>query len=445
MWRCVCALVVVAGCWSDDPPINGLTADQWAQLRDQFTLAGKGTRPCSTVEGNLDCDALVKLGQQLFWEPAMSSVDGQHPGSIACVTCHDPKKWFIDSRVPNNVSMGATKPTAHNAMTVVNMALKYDARRANKVGFSWLGNFGDAGKVTALAVVKAMGSEPDLATGAVAANPAYAAELAELWPNDQPTFDNLEIAIDAYLRQLVSLDSPFDRWIDGDDSAISDSAKRGFVIFVGKGTCISCHSGPAFSDYWVHDTGVGSADVGLGSADPDFMGAFATQSLRNIARTAPYMHDGSLRSLDEVVEFYRRGGNTDFVGSKDPLIAPLDLTDDDAHDLVEFLKTLDGDAIPAALTTDIRPPSPMPPSCTAPLEQCGTTCVNLVIDPMNCGACGRVCDAVQSCEMGTCISAMCPLPLAPCGQLCVDFANDPMNCGGCGHVCATYCMNGLCG
>jgi cytochrome c peroxidase len=437
--------MVMAGCWSDDPPTNGLTPDQWAQLRDQFSLDGKGIAPCSNVEGNLDCDALVKLGQQLFWEPAMSSVDGTHPGAIACVTCHDPKSWFIDSRAPNNVSQGATKPTAHNAMTVVNMALKYDAKRANKVGFSWLGNFGDAGKVTALAVEKAMGSQPNLATGAVAAIPAYAAELAELWPNDTPTFDKLEIAIDAYLRQLVSLDSPFDRWINGDDSAISDSAKRGFGIFVGKGTCISCHSGPAFSDYWVHDTGVGSGDVGLGSADPDFMGAFATQGLRDVARTAPYMHNGSLRSLDEVVEFYRRGGNTDFVGRKDPLIAPLDLTDDDAHDLVEFLKTLNGDAIPAALTTDIRQPSPMPPSCMAPLEQCGTTCVNLVIDPMNCGACGRVCDAVESCEMGTCISAMCPLPLAPCGQLCVDFANDPMNCGGCGHVCATYCMNGLCG
>lgn len=430
MWRCVCALVVVAGCWSDDPPINGLTADQWAQLRDQFTLDGKGTRPCSTVEGNLDCDALVKLGQQLFWEPAMSSIDGQHPGAIACVTCHDPKKWFIDTRTPNNVSKGATGMTAHNAMTVVNMALKYDARQGNNVAFSWLGTFPYAGAVTKLAVVKAMGSQPDLATDAVASIPLYAAELRELWPNDNPTFDKLEIAVDAYLRQLVSLDSSFDRWIDGDETAISDSAKRGFGIFVGRGTCISCHSGPAFSDYWVHDTGIGSGDVGLGSADPDFMGAFATQSLRNVARTAPYMHDGSLRSLDEVVAFYRRGGNSDFVGTKDPRITPLDLTDDDAHDLVEFLKTLDGDDLPAALTTDIRPAA-----CS----------MNTQTDPMNCGGCGHICGAVESCVMGVCVQSTCPLPLSPCGQMCVDLANDAMNCGACGHVCATYCMNGQCG
>jgi cytochrome c peroxidase len=498
MWRCLCALVVVvAGCWSDDPQVNGLTSEQWEHFKNDFALHDAGTGSCSDVERGLDCDGVERLGQELFWEPAMSTRIGSDgmtlvPGSVRCITCHDPTMWFIDSRTPNNVSQGATKLTARNAMTVVNMALKYDEKPAHGLGFSWIGfPYANAGAVTDLAVRKAMSSTPNVVFNVIMANPWYAMEIGSLWQNQNPSFNDLEIALDAYMRRLVSLDAPFDRWIAGDETAINDSAKRGFVVFVGRGNCVECHHGPAFTDYEVHDTGVphaGSDDFGLGSDNADFMGAFATQSLRNIARTGPYMHDGSLPSLDAVVDFYRNGGGaSSYLGVKDPRITPLDLTDEDAHDLVEFLKTLNGADVPAQYTKDIRPtitcmPTTtlcngmclsvesdpnncggcgitcqtgtscvmgmcVPSACQPGLTECAVGgCVNLQVDFNHCGACANMCDATQACVMGTCVTApMCPQPLAPCGSMCKDLENDPMNCGGCGHVCATYCMSGVCG
>jgi cytochrome c peroxidase len=266
----------------------------------------------------------------------------------------------------------------------------------------------------------------------------YASEYQMLF-NDPETPDNIVThgaqVLDVYMRMLISKNAPFDRWLAGDATALSTSAQRGFQIFVGKGTCFECHSGPLLSDLQLHVTGVEQTGEHVPPMDPghDGSGGFVTAPLRGIAKTGPYMHDGALMTLADVVEFYRRGGDAEgYAGTKDPRIVPLDLTNDDARDLVAFLESLTGGDVPADLQMDLRPGA--------------MSCGNTQIDAMNCGSCGHTCSPTQACEGGMCIdSNACPLPLAPCGSVCEDLANDPMNCGMCGHACATYCMGGVCG
>jgi len=203
-------------------------------------------------------------------------------------------------------------------------------------------------------------------------------------------FANFGKALQAYERKLISKNAPFDKYVAGDTAAITTEAKRGLKIFVGKAACVECHAGPTMSDEKFHVTGVpqvgeyvakpvdnGRFDalpiylgwdfnthgkynddpkidrtVGV-TVDEKLKGAFRTKGLRVVAETAPYMHTGHLKSLEEVVEFYDQGGGTtDFAGTKDPLMQPLNLTAQEKSDLVAFLKTLTGEPIPAELLTD---------------------------------------------------------------------------------------------
>ena len=142
----------------------------------------------------------------------------------------------------------------------------------------------------------------------------------------------------------MSEDAPFDRWLDGKETAISEAAKRGFDLFNGKANCAACHSGWAFTDASFHD--IGSArdnDLGRGSLFPTSVAlryAFKTPTLRDVARRAPYMHDGSVPSLDVVIELYNRGGIDR--PSRAEEIHPLGLTADEKADLIAFLYTLNG-------------------------------------------------------------------------------------------------------
>jgi cytochrome c peroxidase len=203
-------------------------------------------------------------------------------------------------------------------------------------------------------------------------------------------------AIAAYMRLLVSRDAPFDGWIgsNGTNTAIDAAAARGAKLFVGKARCISCHSGPHFSDDKFHNLGVpqqgdrvpptddgrfanGAQLLGspfnvngafsddtntgrlAGLTNPmpaDTKGAFRTPGLRGIAQTAPYMHSGQIATLEDVVDFYNRGGGTPPAGqTKDSQMFPLGLTAGEQADLVSFLKTLNGAAVPAALLMDSTP------------------------------------------------------------------------------------------
>lgn len=146
-------------------------------------------------------------------------------------------------------------------------------------------------------------------------------------------------ALASYVRTIVSGNSPYDKYVSGDRAALSSKAQAGLVIFRGKGHCTSCHAGPTLTDESMHNTGVAWRDGRL--VDPGAgQGRFKVPTLREVARTAPYMHDGTLATLEEVVEFYDRGGNPN--PYLDEEIRPLKLTAEEKTNLVAFLRSLSG-------------------------------------------------------------------------------------------------------
>jgi cytochrome c peroxidase len=217
-------------------------------------------------------------------------------------------------------------------------------------------------------------------------DPAFDALTPEVKQAVNRAYSNFGKAIAAYERRLVDASSPFDRWLGGDGNAISESAVRGAKLFVGRAACTECHDGPLLSDGKFHNHGVpqvgaevpavdrGRADgipelladpfnaagelsddrsaphlQGLAPTDRD-LGAFKTPPLRNVSRTAPYLHTGAITSLWDLMVFYRDAAGTDgYVGQRDPADQPLRLTDADLTDLVSFLLTLDGDPLPPSL------------------------------------------------------------------------------------------------
>jgi cytochrome c peroxidase len=213
-------------------------------------------------------------------------------------------------------------------------------------------------------------------------------------------FVNYGKAIAAYIAKLNSIDSPFDRYVAGDTTAISKSAKNGLKLFVGKANCVECHSGPNFTDEKFHNTthvsmypdevtpgsqelfdalngffelghqaGIGYAQANplnrdseysddtttpllkeADASDPLMLAAYRSSPLRNITETGPYMHDGQFDTLEKVMEFYNDGGTeSGFEGTKDELMEKLNLDDDEIKDLIEFMKTLTGSEIDSSL------------------------------------------------------------------------------------------------
>src|SRR5262249_52312456 len=170
--------------------------------------------------------------------------------------------------------------------------------------------------------------------------PFYVQSFEKVYPKSKITRENIGKAIAAFERTIVSNNSPFDRYMKGDKSAITPAAVRGMQLFVGKAACAKCHDGPNFTDDSFYNIGLGGKDKGKAAIvkDDTLLGAFKTPGLRNVALTAPYMHDGSLKTLKEVVHFYNEGGRHK-QGISD-LIKPLQLTESEMSDLVAFLVAL---------------------------------------------------------------------------------------------------------
>ncbi len=176
----------------------------------------------------------------------------------------------------------------------------------------------------------------------------YVRRFQAAFGSGQITQDRIEQALATYERSIVSSPAPFDSWVDGDAAAVSDAAKRGFALFDGKAGCSGCHSGWAFTNHSFQDIGSASGqDIGRGalfSSSVALRYAFKVPTLRDVALRAPFMHDGSIATLDAVVELYNRGGIDR--PSRSPQIWPLGLNSAEKADLIAFLKTLTGNSRP---------------------------------------------------------------------------------------------------
>ena len=177
------------------------------------------------------------------------------------------------------------------------------------------------------------------------AQPAYRQLFTNAYPGEPITGASVQRALATFERTIVSGEAPFDRWVNGDERAISDGAQRGFAIFNGKGNCSLCHSGWRFTDDSFHDVGVSGDDLGRGALLrklPSVQFAFKTPTLRNVARRGPYMHNGSETTLAAVIEMYDAGGR-----KKRPSLSgeiqPLHLTPTEKTDLLKFLESLNSD------------------------------------------------------------------------------------------------------
>ncbi len=164
-------------------------------------------------------------------------------------------------------------------------------------------------------------------------DPEYPALFETAFPKTGINKKTISYALATFIRGIVSYKAPFDLWIEGNENAISNNAKNGFLIFNTKARCVTCHSGWRFTDDKFYDIGLDSPDIGRGIIDNNFNYAFKTPTLREISKRSPYMHDSSIATLEDVIEYFNKGGHR-------KLMKPLKLTVLEKRDLVEFLKTL---------------------------------------------------------------------------------------------------------
>ena len=270
------------------------------------------------------------LGRKLFFDPILSG-----DGSRSCATCHLPNLAWGDGRA-------RALARGHGDMDLRSPTILNLAWQDGPLG--WDGKFRDI-ETVASSPITAPGNMnlpmPD-ALARLSADKTYAAAFAAAFDDPAVTRERLEAALATFERTVVSGTSPFDRWIAGDEAAIPEPAKRGFDLFNGRANCASCHAGWAFTDGSFHDIGVGRADdIGRGRlvpSSPALRYAFKTPTLRETARRAPYMHDGSLPTLEAVIDLYDRGGIER--PSRSRAIKPLGLTPRERADLLAFLDTL---------------------------------------------------------------------------------------------------------
>lgn len=312
-------------------------------------------------------DAKVELGKMLFFDPILSGNN-----AMPCSACHLPEAgWAVQDRI----SFGYPGTTHwRNSQTIINSAyysklfwagssksLESQARSAARGGVAGNG-------------------EDDMMEARLAFVPEYRERFADVFGDDWPNVRHAYMAIAAFERTLVQTDTPFDDYMRGDDEALTEQQKNGLDLFAGKAGCSACHNGPLLSDEQYHNLGVppyagweedelaqitfrfefyakGSTeemyrntkdDPGLyfRSKDKRHKGKFRTPSLRYTKYTFPYMHNGMLETLRDVVVFYNEGGGeNEFAETKSELIQPLGLNDQEIDDLVAFLESLSGDEI----------------------------------------------------------------------------------------------------
>jgi len=271
------------------------------------------------------------LGKTLFFDARLS-----RDGKMSCSTCHAPDKRWSDGRLR---PLGSEHvPNARRTPTVLNSAwltaLMWDGRAGSL----------EAQAVLPITTPHEMNFDiPALITRLQAIN-GYQPLFMQAFGDATINQKRVTQALASFQRTLVSQTAPFDRWVSGDENAISESAKRGFALFGGKARCATCHSSWRFTDDSFHDIGLRTEDIGRGAKVPAevtlMQYAFKTPSLRDLPINGPYMHDGSMLSLEEVIKHYEKGGIDR--KSRSLEMKTFELTDEERQTLVDFIKTLDG-------------------------------------------------------------------------------------------------------
>jgi cytochrome c peroxidase len=328
------ACLLVAGSIAMSAP-----ADQKAPPLTQLNVQILGPQrlgplpPVVTPPGNPQSSAKIHLGKELYFDTRLSA-----DGTVSCATCHDPALGWSDE--------GPTSKGIHGQL---------GGRRAPPVSNAayaplqfWDGrspSLEDQAKGPIQNPIE-MGNTHQAMIQTIDKLLGYVEEFREVFGEGPITVDQVADAIAAFERTVVTTDSKFDRYARGDHQALTLLEKQGLEVFNGKGHCTSCHWGPYFSDGRFHNLGVPAKDPKnpdkgryVVTNDPRDMGAFKTPTVRDAARRAPYLHDGSEKTLESLIEFYDRGGGKD--PNLDPLMVPLGLTKQEIKALVAFIKALD--------------------------------------------------------------------------------------------------------
>lgn len=318
--------------------------------------AGPDLAPLPEQKINKD---MAEMGKFLFFDPRLSG-----DAALSCASCHDPKKGWTDGR-----TLGKAYPASENfrnTPTILNATLK---KR-----FHWDGRLdgGDAGTLVRDQITEAifMNMDGRLMQERLKQVPEYNAMWKKFRKDDINGMRVFNV-VGEFMKTVTSKNVPFDKFKGGNDGALSSEQKAGYALFKGKAGCASCHNGPVGSDGKMHKTGVAEnpelwadplraismlrhystsgmpnymnarTDVGLFAItkDPKDVGKFATPSLRDLKYTAPYMHNGMLKTLDAVVDFYNAGGG------KGSVLKPLNLSASEKNALVAFLESLSGDPV----------------------------------------------------------------------------------------------------
>jgi cytochrome c peroxidase len=305
----------------------------------------RGERPPVPIPpANPQTAAKVQLGAQLYFDPRLSADD-----TISCATCHEPSTaWANHNATDTGIKGQVGSRNSGTILDAAYMNFQFWDGRATSLEEQALGpihNPMEMGETLENVVRKLNGI------------PGYLTQFRAVFGTDV-TEDGIAKAIAAFERTVVTGPSSYDQFLAGDTTALSPAAQRGLAVFSGKGRCVLCHGGPMLSDQSFHNLGVGmnreNPDVGREAVttNPRDRGRFKTPTLRNVTLTWPYLHDGSARSLDDVLEFYDRGGQPN--GNQDPMVRPLRLTDAEQADLKAFLEALTG-TLPAIVKPALPP------------------------------------------------------------------------------------------
>lgn len=306
------------------------TRQRWALLFSAILLLPGALR----AQEKKRAEARVRLGKLLFFDKRLSS-----DKTVSCATCHDPKKGWSDHKP---ISIGVFHRLGErNAPTVLNAF-----RRKTQFWDGRVATLEEQAK-DPIRNPKEMDLAGDSIVDVVKAIKGYRPLFRAAYGDDSIDMERVVHSMGDFQRTLSSGGSPYDRFLAGQRGALSKPARRGLALFNGKAGCASCHSGPDLTDEGFHNVGVGMQrrvqDLGRHRASKDEAdkGAFRTPMLRNLSDTPPYMHDGSLATLEEVIDYFDRGGYANPWLS--PRVKALGLSAEEKKDLLSFLRALDGD------------------------------------------------------------------------------------------------------